>query len=83
MSKSNIDAEKEAVLMALDQLSQTVDVMHDVVARLKYRVEADEGAHASVSSGQGSGPSSKSHKHKRKGNETPQSSTRQKPVVLH
>lgn len=42
MSKSNTDAEKEAVLMALDQLSQTMDVMRNVVVRLKHQVEESE-----------------------------------------
>lgn len=82
-NNSESDAEQEAVLMALDQLSQTVDVMRDVVARLKRRVEAGEPARAALASGQGPGPNPKNHKQKHSEKEAPESSTRQKPVVLH
>jgi hypothetical protein len=37
MTKTETD--KETVLLALDQLSQTMDVMRQVVTRLKHRVE--------------------------------------------
>lgn len=36
------DADKEAVLLTLDQLSQTMDVMRQVVSRLKRSVEEAE-----------------------------------------
>lgn len=83
MSKSNNDAEKEAVLMALDQLSQTMDVMRDILARLKHRLEADGPAHTSVSRARGPGPNSRSAKRKRSEKEAPENPIREKPVVLH
>ncbi len=36
---NNKSSDKEAILIALDQLSQTMDVMSQVVARLKRTVE--------------------------------------------
>ncbi|MCW8196182.1 hypothetical protein F6455_15420 [Proteobacteria bacterium 005FR1] len=39
MSKIKAEADKEAVLLALDQLSQTMDVMRKVVGRLKRSIE--------------------------------------------
>jgi uncharacterized protein Yka (UPF0111/DUF47 family) len=40
-SKDN-PADREAILMALDQISQTIDVMNSVVGRLRSFVEAHE-----------------------------------------
>jgi hypothetical protein len=42
MAKIKAEAEKEAVLLALDQLSQTMDVMRQVVGRLKRSIESAE-----------------------------------------
>jgi hypothetical protein len=39
MAKIKAEAEKEAVLLALDQLSQTMEVMRQVVGRLKRSIE--------------------------------------------
>ena len=39
--KDNV-ADREAILMALDQISQTIDVMNSVVGRLRSYVEAQE-----------------------------------------
>ncbi len=39
MKKSNISQDDaEAIMIALDQVSQTIDVMNSVVARLKHRM---------------------------------------------
>lgn len=43
--KANTD--REAVLLTLDQLSQTMEVMHQVVSRLKRSVELAEAKPAS------------------------------------
>lgn len=40
--KAKTDAEKEAVLTTLEQLSQTMEAMNQVIHRLKRRVEAVE-----------------------------------------
>lgn len=40
------DKDKEAVLLTLDQLSQTMDVMRQVVRRLKRSIEAGENTSA-------------------------------------
>lgn len=40
MAKIKTEADKEAVLVALDQLSQTMDVMRQVVGRLKHSIES-------------------------------------------
>jgi hypothetical protein len=42
MAKIKAEAEKEAVLLALDQLSQTMDVMRQVVGRLRRNIEQTE-----------------------------------------
>lgn len=38
--KAKTDAEKEAVLTTLEQLSQTMEAMNQVIHRLRQRVEA-------------------------------------------
>lgn len=40
--KIKADTDREAVLLTLDQLSQTMEVMHQVVSRLKRSVELAE-----------------------------------------
>lgn len=46
--KAKTDAEKEAVLTTLEQLSQTMEAMNQVINRLKRRVEAVESASGSA-----------------------------------
>jgi regulator of replication initiation timing len=50
MSKIKAEADKEAVLLALDQLSQTMDVMRKVVGRLKRSIEETSAEQLSTSS---------------------------------
>jgi hypothetical protein len=38
-------SDNETILMALDQISQTIDVMNSVVGRLRTYVEEQEHAH--------------------------------------
>mgnify|MGYP001101755246 CR=1 FL=1 len=41
-SQKDIAADRETILMALDQISQTIEVMNSVVDRLRSYVEAQE-----------------------------------------
>ena len=50
MSKSNkSDKDPETILMALDQISQTIDVMTSVVSRLRTYVQQQEASTTSDS----------------------------------
>ncbi|MGQ9425404.1 hypothetical protein ACXYTJ_07040 [Gilvimarinus sp. F26214L] len=49
--KPKTEADREAVLMALDQLSQTMEVMSQVVSRLKRSVEQAEANAAKAPAG--------------------------------
>ena len=44
MSDNGKPTETETILMALDQISQTIDVMTSVVGRLRHHVEQQEAA---------------------------------------
>ena len=41
-NKPALPGDNEAILMALDQISQTIDVMTSVVGRLRHYVEEQE-----------------------------------------
>ncbi|MEX1033534.1 MAG: hypothetical protein WDZ30_09250 [Cellvibrionaceae bacterium] len=79
--KTKTEADKEAVLLALDQLSQTMDVMRQVVARLKRSVEQAEAAQALESQ------AAASHRPKSQTRDNKHSDTTPKndelPVILH
>ena len=46
--RDDTHSDRERILMALDQISQTIDVMTSVVGRLRSQVEAQGAAQADV-----------------------------------